>query len=81
MTTVLQAPPTTTTVNRTPSDVVVSTETSDTPTAAPELDIEAMKTDDAMAAGMVAGILTLAFVVLVVLMSIVCAWTFMSVGR
>lgn len=43
-------------------------------------DIEALRSDDAMAAVMVTGILSLAFITLVVLMSFVCCWTFASVG-
>lgn len=48
--------------------------------AAPHPDIEALQSDDAMAAVMVTGILSLAFVTLVVLMSFVCWWTFAAVG-
>lgn len=46
----------------------------------PQLDLESLRSDDAMAAVMVAGILSIAFVTLVVLMSFVCWWTFASVG-
>lgn len=43
-------------------------------------DVETLQADDNMAAVMIAGILTLAFVTLVTLMIIVGVWTAMSAG-